>query len=167
MSTKEQFSQLVMKYNESLFFTAKSILRNDTDAEDAVCSAVLKAYENFSQLREIKYFKTWITRIVINEAYMICRKNRYTESLETVASEPSYTHHRDETWEIVNSLDEEFRSVLILFYYNDISVKEIADYLNIAEGTVKSRLSRGRKMLREKMTTQEGNYVYETQRLYF
>lgn len=167
MNSKEQFTELILKYNESLFFTAKAILKNDTDAEDAVCTAVMKAYENFIKLREIRYFKTWITRIVINEAYMICRKNRYTESLETVAAEPSYTHHRDETWEIVNSLDEEFRSVLIMFYYNEFSVKEIAGYLNIAEGTVKSRLSRGRKMLREKMTTQEGNYVYETQRLYF
>jgi len=149
MSTKEQFSQLVMKYNESLFFTAKSILRNDTDAEDAVCSAVLKAYENFSQLREIKYFKTWITRIVINEAYMICRKNKNTDSLEDITVEPSYSEHHDDTWELVNSLEDEFRTVLIMFYYNDMSINEIAENLNIAAGTVKSRLSRGRKMLKE------------------
>lgn len=149
MSTKEQFSQLVMKYNESLFFTAKSILRNDTDAEDAVCNAVMKAFENFSQLREIKYFKTWITRIVINEAYMICRKNKNTDSLEDITDEPSYSEQRDDTWELVNSLDDEFRTVLIMFYYNDMPINEIAEHLNIATGTVKSRLSRGRKMLRK------------------
>lgn len=167
MNSKEQFTELILKYNESLFFTARAILKNDADAEDAVCNGVMKAYENFIKLREIRYFKTWITRIVINEAYMICRKNKYTESLETVSSEPSYIQHRDETWEIVNSIDEEFRSVLIMFYYNDFSVREIADLLNIAEGTVKSRLSRGRKILKEKMTNQEGNIVYEAQRLYF
>ena len=140
MDSKEQFSHLVLKYNESLFFTAKSILRNDTDAEDAVCNAIMKAYENFGQLKEIKYFKTWITRIVINEAYMLCRKNKNTESIEEMQHEP---------WEIVNSLEDEYRTVLILFYYNDISIKEIAEHLNIAVGTVKSRLNRGRQRLKE------------------
>ncbi len=149
MNSKEQFSQLVLKYKDSLFFTAKSILRNDTDAEDAVCSAVMKAFENFSQLREPNYFKSWITRIVINEAYTICRKNKNLQSMEEMTSEPSYSDHHDEMWEIVNSLDEEFRTVIIMFYYNDIPVKDIAEYLNIAPGTVKSRLNRGRAKLKE------------------
>lgn len=149
MSPKEQFSQLVLKHKESLFFTAKSILRNDTDAEDAVCNAIMKAYENFSQLREPDYFKTWITRIVINEAYSICRKNKNTQPMDEMLTEPSYTDYHDEMWEVVNSLDEEFRTVIILFYYNDLQVKEIAEQLNIAPGTVKSRLNRGRQKLKE------------------
>ncbi|MDO5149828.1 MAG: sigma-70 family RNA polymerase sigma factor [Oscillospiraceae bacterium] len=152
MNSKEQFSQLVMKHKDSLFFTAKSILRNDADAEDAVCSAIMKAFESFGQLREQEYFKSWITRIVINEAYMICRKNRNLQSVEEMATEPSYNDYHDEMWEIVNSLDEEFRTVIIMFYYNDIPVKEIAEYLNIAPGTVKSRLNRGRQKLREMIT---------------
>ena len=149
MNSKEQFSQLVMKHKESLFFTAKSILRNDTDAEDAVCNGIMKAYENFSQLREISFFKTWITRIVINEAYTICRKNKNVQSMDEMPSEPSYTDYHDEMWEIVNSLEDEFRTVIILFYYNDVPIKEIAEHLNIATGTVKSRLNRGRQKLKE------------------
>lgn len=152
MSSKEQFSQLVMKHKDSLFFTAKSILRNDADAEDAVCSAIMKAFENFGQLREKEYFKSWITRIVINEAYAICRKNKNLQSMEEMVTEPSYNDYHDEMWEVVNSLDEEFRTVIIMFYYNDIPVKEIAEYLNIAPGTVKSRLNRGRQKLREMIT---------------
>jgi len=149
MNSKEQFSQLVMKHRNSLFFTAKSILKNDTDAEDAVCNAILKAFENFSQLREKEYFKTWITRIVINEAYTICRKNKNLQSFEEMVTEPSYSDYHDEMWEIVNSLDEEFRTVIILFYYNDMPLKDIAEHLNIAQGTVKSRLNRGRNKLKE------------------
>lgn len=149
MNQKEQFSQLVLKHKDSLFFTARSILRNDADAEDAVCNAIMKAYENFSQLREHDYFKSWITRIVINEAYTICRKNKNTQSMEEMLTEPSYTDYHDEMWEIVNSLDEEFRTVIILFYYNDIPVKEIAEHLKIAPGTVKSRLNRGRQKLKD------------------
>ena len=152
MNSKEQFSQLVMKHKDSLFFTAKSILRNDADAEDAVCSAIMKDFENFGQLREHEYFKSWITRIVINEAYMICRKNKNLQSVEEMVTEPSYNDYHDEMWEIVNSLDEEFRTVIIMFYYNDIPVKEIAEYLNIAPGTVKSRLNRGRQKLKEMIT---------------
>ena len=150
MNSKEQFGQLVMKYKESLFFTAKSILRNDTDAEDAVCSAIMKAFENFSQLREQQYFKSWITRIVINEAYAICRKNKNLQSMEEMTTEPAYSDYHDEMWEIVNTLDEEFRTVM--FYYNDIPINEIAEYLDIAPGTVKSRLNRGRKKLKELIT---------------
>lgn len=149
MNSKEQFTQLVLRYKESLFFTAKSILKNDTDAEDAVCNAVMKAFENFSQLKEIDYFKSWITRIVINEAYMICRKNKNVQFMDEMLTEPSYNDYHDEMMEIINSLDEEFRTVIILFYYNDIPVKDIAEYLGIAVGTVKSRLNRGRKMLKE------------------
>ena len=89
MNSKEEFSRLVLKYKDSLFFTAKSILRNDTDAEDAVCNAIMKAFENLEQLKEENYFKSWITRIVINEAYMICRKNKHTQSIEDVLYEPS------------------------------------------------------------------------------
>ena len=152
MNSKEQFGQLVMKYKESLFFTAKSILRNDTDAEDAVCSAIMKAFENFSQLREQQYFKSWITRIVINEAYAICRKNKNLQSMEEMTTEPAYSDYHDEMWEIVNTLDEEFRTVIIMFYYNDIPINEIAEYLDIAPGTVKSRLNRGRKKLKELIT---------------
>ena len=152
MNSKEQFGQLVMKYKDSLFFTAKSILRNDTDAEDAVCSAIMKAFENFSQLREQQSFKSWITRIVINEAYSICRKNKNLQPIEEMTSEPAYSDYHDEMWEIVNSLEEEFRTVIIMFYYNDIPVNQIAEFLDIAPGTVKSRLNRGRKKLKELIT---------------
>ena len=149
MDFKQQFSQLVMKHSDSLFFTAKSILRNDADAEDAVCSAVMKAYEKFDQLKEIAFFKSWITRIVINEAYAICRKNKNVQSLEEVNTEPSYSENYDETWDIINSLEDEYRTVLIMFYYDEIPIKDIADYLNVAVGTVKSRLSRGRQKVKD------------------
>ena len=66
-----------------------------------------------------------------------------------MVTEPSYSDYHDEMWEIVNSLDEEFRTVIILFYYNDMPLKDIAEHLNIAQGTVKSRLNRGRNKLKE------------------
>ncbi len=150
MDFKEQFSQNVLKYSNSLFFVAKGVLKNDADAEDAVCNAIMKAYENFGQLKDIKAFKSWITRIVINEAYMICRKNKNTQSIEEILQEPSYiVKYYDDTWEIVNSLEEEYKTVLILFYYNDFSINEIAQTLDIAKGTVKSRLNRGRQKVKE------------------
>ena len=83
---------------------------------------------------------------------MICRKNKNLQSVEEMVTEPSYNDYHDEMWEIVNSLDEEFRTVIIMFYHNDIPVKEKAEYLNIAPGTVKSRLNRGRQKLKEMIT---------------
>lgn len=72
--------------------------------------------------------------------------------MEEMLTEPSYNDYHDEMWEIVNTLDEEFRTVIIMFYYNDIPVKDIAEYLGIAPGTVKSRLNRGRQKLKELIT---------------
>lgn len=72
---KEAFSELILSVRSSLYKTAKSKLKNEEDVKDAVQTTILKAYTNIGELKEAKYFKTWITRILINECNIMYRNN--------------------------------------------------------------------------------------------
>ncbi len=147
--SKEEFVALVEEYKLSLYRFAKSILKNDIEVEDAISESILKAYKNKNRLKNKESFKSFIMRIVANECYdLIKRKNRFDlrdnlETLNLVHIDKEYSNLR----EIIDDLNEEFSSVLVLFYYDDMSIKEISKVLKISEGTVKSRLSRAKSKL--------------------
>ncbi|MGX4600058.1 RNA polymerase sigma factor [Faecalimicrobium sp. JNUCC 81] len=148
--TKEEFVDLIQDNKVSLYRFAKSILKNDTEVEDAISEAILKAYKNKDKLRDKESFKPWIMRIVSNESYNLIRKNSRLElvdninSLNLVYTDKRYSSLR----EIVGDLSEEFSSVIVLFYYEDMSIKDISKVLEISEGTVKSRLYRAKEKLK-------------------
>lgn len=148
--SKEEFVDLVEEYKLSLYRFAKSILKNDIEVEDAISESILKAYKNKNRLKNKESFKSWMMRIVSNECYdLIKRKSRFDlrdnlESLNLVHIDKEYSDLR----EIIDDLNEEFSSVLVLFYYEDMSIKEISKVLEICEGTVKSRLSRAKSKLK-------------------
>ena len=148
--SKEEFVALVEEYKLSLYRFAKSILKNDIEVEDAISESILKAYKNKNRLKNKESFKSWMMRIVANECYdLIKRKNRFDlrdnlETLNLVHIDKEYSNLR----EIIDDLNEEFSSVLVLFYYDDMSIKEISKVLKISEGTVKSRLSRAKSKLK-------------------
>lgn len=79
---QQRFAQAVMAAESSLYRVAKSILHNDEDCADAIQNAILKAYQKLNTLRNDQYFKTWLTRIVINECYLIIRHAQRYVSLE-------------------------------------------------------------------------------------
>lgn len=148
--TKEEFVNMVEYHKVSLYRFAKSILKNDTEVEDAISEAILKAYKNKNKLKNKDSFKPWMMRIVANECYdLIKRKNRFDlrdnlDTLNLVHIDKEYSGLRD----VIDDLNEEFSSVLVLFYYEDMSIKEISKVLEISEGTVKSRLNRAKSKLK-------------------
>jgi len=145
-----EFCERVSQYRYQFYITAYAILGNETDAEDAVCSAVLNGYEHLAQLKNPKKFKSWMLTITKNEALKLLHKRMEllgNESVERMLP-PTYDTH-NELWEIVQSLKDEYRIVIVLFYYNDLSLRDISSVLDISIGTVKSRLDRGRKLLKD------------------
>lgn len=154
---KTKFCECIDKYRNELYIVAWAILENKEDTEDAVSNAILKAYENLNQLRNIHKFKPWITTITKNEALKI-RKKRLTlpgnDAVENMM-DPVQEHY-DELWDILQKMREEYRLVLVLFYYNDLSLKDIAQVLDMPIGTVKSRLSRGKEMLKQELERRGG-----------
>lgn len=145
-----EFCEQVKAYRYQLYVVAFTILRNEEDAQDAVCSAILKGYEHIEQLKNSTKFKAWMITITKNEALKLKRRrlelpgdDKLEELLEPVRD------HYNELWDCVQKLPEEYRLVIVLYYYNELSLRDIAKILNIPMGTVKSRLSRGREFLKQ------------------
>lgn len=157
---RTEFCKYVNTYKKQFYIVAYAILKNEAEAEDAVCNAILKAYEHLDQLRNPHKFKAWFMTIIRNEALMIRRKRLFLPGDENVEKllKPVQDHY-DELWDIVQTLKEEYRIVIVLFYYNNSSMKEISQILDIPMGTVKSRLNRGREMLKTALENEGGSLL--------
>ena len=129
-----------------------SMLKNEADAQDAVHDAILKAYKNLGSLKKEEYFSTWLVRILINCCNKQLKENsrRFDigDNLPDVASRDN-PYLSVEVGEAIDNLPSKIRITVILYYIEDFSVKDIKRVLHIPEGTVKSRLSKGRALLKE------------------
>ena len=147
---KQEFTQRVLETEPEFHRVAKSIAVNERDCEDAVQEAILTAYDKLSSLRNEKYFKTWLIRILINECYRVIKKRGSIVSFEdymadgTVSDENIDIELRD----AILSLPTKIRAAIVLYYIEGYDVEEVGYIMKIPSGTVKSRLHKGRKLLR-------------------
>ena len=148
--TREGFTQAVTEHSRAMFRAARAILDCDADAEDAVGQAVLLAWQSRGKLREEGAARAWLVKIAVNCAQRLRQKNGrmlYFDDLEQIAGSGTDRQYH-ELWEAVLALPPESRAVVVLFYYEDLTVEQTAKVLKIPQGTVKSRLSRAREKLR-------------------
>lgn len=142
----------LMKENElSLYKVAKSILRNDEDVADAMQETILTALEKINTLKEDKYFKTWLTKILINKCNDILRKNSKTLQLEEYF-DVGYTEDFIQSISIkegMDTLSDSQKLVLHLYYVMGFNSREISELLNENESTIKVRLFRSRNKLKD------------------
>ena len=150
---RERFVAQVTELQETLYRTARSILRNEQDAQDAVQEAVTQAFARLHTLRDPAKFKPWLLHILVNTCYDACRRRRSTVYLEaveeTLAAPQSDCEERMSLWSAVMRLPEEQKAVVTLFYYEDLPIRAISEVLGVTQGTVKTRLSRARGRLRQ------------------
>ena len=158
--TREEFSAVVMEHSRRMYRAARAVLDSDADAEDAVGQAVLQAWQSLDKLRDKSAVRPWLVKITVNCAYALRRKQGKVVYLEDLDSEPAAQAppRYDSLREAVSALPPERPVVVTLFYYEDMSVEQIAKCLGVPQGTVKSRLSRARKQLKEALQEQEGEY---------
>lgn len=143
------------KYGDRVFSAAFSICRNREDADDVVQDTFLKYHTKQMQYMDETHLKAWLLRVAINRARDITaafwRRNRV--SWEDYMEQLEFTQPEDRSlFQAVMSLPEKYRLVLHLYYYEECAIKEIASLLHTGEGTIKSRLSRGRALLRTMLT---------------
>jgi len=158
---KSTFTQKVIEAQDTLYNVAKSILGSDAECEDAVQEAILRAYEKIDSLRQPQYFKTWIVRILINECYKIQKKRintlPYEECFKNVPVEEEANY--SDLYIAIAKLPVKIRITIVLHYIEGYSLKEISQTLKIPSGTVKSRLSKGRLMLKHDLEDLEVAYA--------
>lgn len=161
--TKEIFISHVLFSEPSLYRISKSLLQEEADCEDAVQEAILKAYEKKDTLKDERYFNTWLIRILMNECYSILRKkSRFLpfdddmEEMEEMEDEHVFREdEKDEMYQAVMKLPIKLRMSVVLFYVEGYSIEEMTSILKVPAGTVKSRLARGRKLLRRELERAE------------
>lgn len=157
---KDEFVDKVLEVESTLYRVSKSILMHDEDCEDAVQGAILKAYDKLGTLKKEQYFKTWLVRILINECYSLKRKDcstvPYEEYFELVKADDKEDY--SELYLAIQKLPERIRITIVLHYVEGYSVEEIKQILKIPSGTVKSRLAKGRKLLKMKLEHMEAMY---------
>ena len=152
---KEEFSRQVLAAESSLYRVAKSILHSDEDCADAIQNGILKAWKKLDTLRNDKYFKTWLTRIVINECYQIMRVAQKYVPLDEYpgwdADAVSWAEDESDVMLALVQLDEKYRIPIVLHEIEGYSVKEIGRILGLSETNVGNRIFRGKKMLRKQL----------------
>ena len=170
------FEALMRRHNRTLFRTARAILRDDAEAEDALQEAYLQAYHALPGFRAEARFSTWMVRIVANEALMRLRKETRraqivpmqsadaTPGLEELAdttmekNRPEPSAERAEMRRLleqqIDRLPDAYRTVFMLRAVEELPAEEVAAVLQIPEATVRTRFFRARSLLREALAQQ-------------
>ena len=146
----EKFANLIMMYQDDMYYLALSICKNEADAQDIVGETIVKAFEARNQLRNDARFKYWIMKILTNTAYTYLKRKKrlvFEEPVEEIAAKNENPDHG--LWAKVMEIEEKYRMVIILYYEQEFSTREISKILNIPEGTVRSRLARAREKLKD------------------
>ncbi|SEC59317.1 sigma-70 family RNA polymerase sigma factor [Paenibacillus sp. GP183] len=159
MDQKEQLKLWIQQYYDRLTYIAYTYLKDHSHAEDIVQDSFVNAYRSNQQLKDPTRPFPWLVRIVINECHNSIRQNRREQPTEflpeqrSISTEDLYLEQsRDqEVYSAIMSLNEKFRTPVILFYFEDMSIREIAHALKLSEGAVKTRLARGRDKLKGKL----------------
>jgi len=148
----EAYGQLIENHKDYLYRTAYLYTKNEQAALDAVGDCILSGFQSIKTLREPAYFKTWLTRILLNVANDSFRKGKnliLTNEIEKAGFEKDISiEERLDLYQAIENLPEKYRSVIILKYFNELKVSEIAYTMDIPEGSVKAYLARARKDLR-------------------
>lgn len=167
---REAFDELYEKYHLLLYRTAYLILGNQYDAEDALQDTFVTAFLHIGDLKNAGSLKYWLVRILTNKAIrsvkradreipdedVIAMADRSPAGSGDVEEEAERRIFRDEVMENLKTLSERQRAVIVLYYYDELSIAEIAGICRCFEGTVKSRLFQARKKLKISLSPQDG-----------
>jgi len=155
-----QTEALMDKYKDNLFAVAFHVCKNAADADDVVQETLIQYHTSDKQFENEQHIKAWLLRVAIHRAVNITRSfwRRQSVPLEDYVQTLTFETLESETlFEEVMRLPEKYRVVIHLFYYEDYTVREIADILNLSESNVKVRLTRGRKLLKKVLKEEWSN----------
>ena len=151
LNLKNWFCDNIKNLEDGMYRLSYSILKNEEDAKDAVQEAIYNAYKNLEKLKDKRKFKSWIYKIVTNTSFEILRnkKNYIDIEQENIAAEKIDIDTNLTLWKAVQGLEQPYRTTITLFYYEDMSIKEISEITGSKVDAIKKQLSRGRDKIKE------------------
>lgn len=160
---EEAFQELYQRFYKKVYYAALKITRNQADAKDITQETFIQVHKSIHSLNDNALFVQWLNRIVGSKASDLFRKNKtttlpedhmlfQTQQEERKAFIPEANLHFNSDHELLDyfmdMIDERYRTVLVMRYFSEMSIAEIAEALQIPDGTVKTRLKRGREVLK-------------------
>ncbi|XXM73177.1 sigma-70 family RNA polymerase sigma factor [Lysinibacillus sphaericus] len=150
---KKAFAKLIDEEKEKLYRTAFLYTKNKDDSLDIVQDTLYKALISIHNLKEPDYFSSWLMRILINTSLDFIKKKKKVipmdaEYAERIPGKEIKIESRLELFEAIDCLNARSKTIVILKYYQDKTIKQIAEIVNLPEGTVKSTLHRALKELK-------------------
>lgn len=171
------FDRLYEAYKDSAYRTAYFLTGNAADAQDVVQDTFVTVYYEIRKLREPAAFKSWFYRILTHEASRCTRKRSRELPQEEIPENAAWENGRQQQdisdvliqkeeyqtiRNLISQMDEKHRTVVVLYYFNEFSVEQIAHITGCFAGTVKSRLYHARKQLEQKLAEAERRRPDET-----
>jgi RNA polymerase sigma-70 factor (TIGR02954 family) len=156
----EAFFQLISLHKEQLYKIAYSYLKRETEALEAIQEVTFRAYKGVKKLKQVSYFKTWLIRIMINYCIDERRKRKrliFAEKEVATSDEDSSTNIVVQ--DAVYQLKANYQKVIVLKYYQDLTVPQIASVLEKPEGTIKTWVHKALKQLKD-ILEKDGEQFY-------
>lgn len=150
----EEFNRIVRQYADTVYRVALSYAKRTHDADDVVQNTFMKLLSGHVRFKDEEHLRRWLIRVAVNECNSLFssfwRKN--VDYVEEIAALPEFSiEERHDLYCAVRTLPQKCRIVVHLFYYEGYSSKEIAGLLHIREATVRTRLVRARKLLKQQL----------------
>ncbi|WP_415334752.1 sigma-70 family RNA polymerase sigma factor [Clostridium perfringens] len=151
---KESFGILIKNNKEYLYKMAFLYVKDEQDALEVIHETVYRAFLNIEKLKKAKFFNTWITRILINVSIDFLKKKGKNEMLDesTPIIKEKCEISTEEKLDLYNAIDllnDNYKTVIIMMYFNDMKIKDISKIMEIPENTVKTYLRRAKQALGE------------------
>lgn len=155
----EAFYELISRNKEKLYRIAYRYFGNECDSLEAIQEITYRAYVNIHKIKNNNYFDTWITRILINYCNdEIKRKKRVTNIYKEVSGSNSMDTDKIDIDNALKQLNENYKTTIILKYFEDYTIRDISETMNKPEGTIKTWLNRGLKNLKV-ILNKDGEYI--------
>ncbi len=151
---KEAFSDLIEWLKMDLYKIAKTKLQSEDDIADAIQDTIISAYQSISKLKKLEKFKEWLIKILINKCNDIYKKRKKVKSfsLDSMAEETYSFCPKEfgsiEIEDVLQSLSEEEKLIITLYYLEDYTSKEIASLLGKNENTIKTKIARAKAKIK-------------------
>ena len=171
----EAFAQLFIEFSKSVYYIALRLTQNEYDAHDVVQETMIALHKNLKAIRDAKTIVAYVNKIAFRQALRMLRKRSPDQSVDDANYALNFVAQDDDEFipeayvtqkerreyiiSLVDGLNDKQRTVILLFYYKQMSIKQISETLEVDEAAVKMRLSRARAVLRDKLKRSANNLL--------